>query len=989
MNIRGGLALALIVMLSSIGQANEYEVGDAIYNDLDLFGLGTQYDHGGIIYMAKPKQDDPQKMPVIYIIESVSSGVQLQTLDEFDLDYGPYRSLGSFANRQNAAILAQGLLGKAYPNSPGPDFLSALVPWGSWSGQTSEVKEVRCDGLIQFCYNKSGVSGFYWTDGGVFSGIHAASMLSFYNDLPPALDPHSPCYFYPRTQRGETQGCSGTKVGPGGIWSGAGTDLASASSALDYPQITGVDLAANAIDHISVEANDQSSGISYVRSTFMPSDDPNGTPPDPTGDWSAHGDVANVAGLRIDRVVDVPATCEGWYYFQAVDGGGNVSDIATYYNAPTIPSDCPAVWIDDMTYRDGVLAWRADMEDGTEAYRVFGRERGRWVLVNDQIPARGSGSEYAIPVGAEWDTVALEEIEVKDGVYATHELGWRIDEADITLPDRTLPEILIVSDRLTADLDSYIETKRSYGFSVRFQIESSLSIDRIREIEQENSQAIVVPGYMQIPPSESQKAAEISPSVLLIAPDMGPQTQSKLDAYKSEMSWHGIPSPEIRTYILPAPYDSSLLATEVVEGSEEYVVIFGFTSTQNDPGTTTIPLPWIHNPNMTHIWDPFALEYEHAPSLWGFEADPAVDTVRKCVGYLPILSLDDIDLYNQKLMMAYQAPAFGYAGDVGIWRGDFDNGWFDPTAVVMCLDRLAYDLGPGWLPFDLVGSDYGAHDPGLNNAAVSQLNAGRSVIFMMSTESMPETYGSILHGASATGVYYSGRVSHMVSQSCIVHDVEVAPGQDPPTVYDQRSVIKVLRAPGGGAISSVGPTRGFLQAYYYYYSKEYIDLFFDAYENPGEFIRIGDLHRQARNNMLKSMPSDSMALHYAKINVLLGDPTLPVHHLGPPIPTEIPSSSGLAPSGANAYLGLPQPNPFNPSTSVPILLSERMRVKIAVFDVSGRLVRVLVDSEMEPGRHSVPWDGTNGSGETVGSGVYYYRLKAGNVEQAKRVVLIR
>ncbi len=83
------------------------------------------------------------------------------------------------------------------------------------------------------------------------------------------------------------------------------------------------------------------------------------------------------------------------------------------------------------------------------------------------------------------------------------------------------------------------------------------------------------------------------------------------------------------------------------------------------------------------------------------------------------------------------------------------------------------------------------------------------------------------------------------------------------------------------------------------------------------------------------------------------------------------------------------PNPFNPSTTIRYYLPERMRVRLEVFDVSGRLVARLADGEQSPGEKAVQWDGRGMRGERASSGVYYYRLQAGKEVISRTMVLLR
>ena len=83
------------------------------------------------------------------------------------------------------------------------------------------------------------------------------------------------------------------------------------------------------------------------------------------------------------------------------------------------------------------------------------------------------------------------------------------------------------------------------------------------------------------------------------------------------------------------------------------------------------------------------------------------------------------------------------------------------------------------------------------------------------------------------------------------------------------------------------------------------------------------------------------------------------------------------------------PNPFNPVTVISYQLPREVRVRIEVFDIAGKLVATLVDEDQTPGVKSVTWDGTNADGEKVASGVYMYRMSAGDHTSRKMMVLLK
>jgi hypothetical protein len=83
------------------------------------------------------------------------------------------------------------------------------------------------------------------------------------------------------------------------------------------------------------------------------------------------------------------------------------------------------------------------------------------------------------------------------------------------------------------------------------------------------------------------------------------------------------------------------------------------------------------------------------------------------------------------------------------------------------------------------------------------------------------------------------------------------------------------------------------------------------------------------------------------------------------------------------------PNPFNPVTRIHYQLPAAGHVRIDVFNIAGKLVTTLVDEEQEPGLKTVAWDGTNEDGQKVASGVYMYRMQAGDYVSKKRMVLLK
>ncbi|MCK4312933.1 MAG: T9SS type A sorting domain-containing protein, partial [Candidatus Cloacimonetes bacterium] len=83
------------------------------------------------------------------------------------------------------------------------------------------------------------------------------------------------------------------------------------------------------------------------------------------------------------------------------------------------------------------------------------------------------------------------------------------------------------------------------------------------------------------------------------------------------------------------------------------------------------------------------------------------------------------------------------------------------------------------------------------------------------------------------------------------------------------------------------------------------------------------------------------------------------------------------------------PNPFNPSTTISFSIPEESKVEIIVYNIKGQKVKIVAKNVFEKGYHTLTWQGDDESGKTVGSGVYFYKLKAGKFTETKKMILIK
>ncbi|HPU99360.1 MAG TPA: C25 family cysteine peptidase [Candidatus Cloacimonas acidaminovorans] len=109
--------------------------------------------------------------------------------------------------------------------------------------------------------------------------------------------------------------------------------------------------------------------------------------------------------------------------------------------------------------------------------------------------------------------------------------------------------------------------------------------------------------------------------------------------------------------------------------------------------------------------------------------------------------------------------------------------------------------------------------------------------------------------------------------------------------------------------------------------------------------------------------------------------TIPLYGTGQPVANDDPVAV-LVTSLKGCY-----PNPFNPTTTISFSIKEKAPVELVIYNILGQKVRTLVNQPLEPGEHSIVWNGTDNKGRSVASGIYFYRMKAGNYSETKKMVL--
>jgi hypothetical protein len=136
------------------------------------------------------------------------------------------------------------------------------------------------------------------------------------------------------------------------------------------------------------------------------------------------------------------------------------------------------------------------------------------------------------------------------------------------------------------------------------------------------------------------------------------------------------------------------------------------------------------------------------------------------------------------------------------------------------------------------------------------------------------------------------------------------------------------------------------------------------------------------------IPIPAEGLWYAYITLVnnLGHAHTITHVVEYSEPIETPDEHDRAP--AAFYLAECLPNPFRTTTEISYAVPAAEHVSVKVYDVTGRLIRSLVDAPLEPGVHRTLWNGKDDASRAVAAGIYYVRMTAGAYEATRKVIVL-
>ncbi len=186
------------------------------------------------------------------------------------------------------------------------------------------------------------------------------------------------------------------------------------------------------------------------------------------------------------------------------------------------------------------------------------------------------------------------------------------------------------------------------------------------------------------------------------------------------------------------------------------------------------------------------------------------------------------------------------------------------------------------------------------------------------------------------------------------------------------------------------------------------DLVMFLYDNNGNIVASNDDFSGLNPRIVYTVPSDKGLKSAKKYRIQVTDfrsstLTNPVPQVR--VPATYNLSAKVTPPAALAariggrtinpnefYFANSGPNPANPVAKLMLVIPRsagNSSVRVNIFNVNGRLVRTLVDRNLEAGPHTMLWDGKDRAGRTVASGNYYARMEAGKVRQDARITILK
>ncbi len=227
----------------------------------------------------------------------------------------------------------------------------------------------------------------------------------------------------------------------------------------------------------------------------------------------------------------------------------------------------------------------------------------------------------------------------------------------------------------------------------------------------------------------------------------------------------------------------------------------------------------------------------------------------------------------------------------------------------------------------------------------------------------------------------------------------IYPGQGP-LLAAQKGV--GLQESLGTALNDVTPTTQWMNLYSHDLTVNGVEVTagtrVDAYTMNGSKVGSYVMNQNGHFGFLPIYAADpgtaglaSGQSFYLTVNDVKTDQTFAFTKAGDKLEVKGLTSKSASDEPLPENFGLHQnyPNPFNPTTTISFSLPAAGKAKIEIYNILGNLVATPFDGQGQSGLNEVVWDGKNSAGETVSSGIYFYRLSADNYNETRKMTLLK
>lgn len=222
--------------------------------------------------------------------------------------------------------------------------------------------------------------------------------------------------------------------------------------------------------------------------------------------------------------------------------------------------------------------------------------------------------------------------------------------------------------------------------------------------------------------------------------------------------------------------------------------------------------------------------------------------------------------------------------------------------------------------------------------------------------------------------------------------------------YDSSSVSPILFGSNNGQGFTVSKRYASFDGYYKFVPVpgDVLNVIFTMYKGDSPIAALNTILEPSSDYINFSLPinyRNSETPDRFKIEIVINDTTgtLPAHigsyyllddvELTGESVVDVANSNSNIPGAFQVYQNFP--NPFNPSTTIRYSIPEAANVSINIYDINGKLISTLIDNRQNAGAHEVSWNGRNSTGLQMVSGVYLYKVQAGNLSRISKMILLK